>query len=821
VLLNTATLIGPLSDEATGDQSQSPLMLVTENFTLSILPDGTLGELKIVEDETSIMATAYSSPLLRTKRFGSEYQLPIAAAGHAIPGAAGVFEVSLTYPDDLQATIRVVQKPQYVTFELTGLSDTESVSEVSWGPYNTLLAERIGCCVGVAQENGMAFGIQTLNVKTLGGTNDLMRRRLVDTAVRVSPKHSCLQAYTSNRTKPRIIDTWSYRRIKSLEIPDETVLNSKIALFLSPSNRALDVIENIELQEGLPHPVVDGVWIKRSPAATSLKFITNFTERNIEDCIALAQEAGAACIYHPQIFESWGTFQPRVDHFPNGLEGVRTCVEKAEAAGITLGAHTLTNFIQPHDPYVTPIPDSRLARHEPCQLSTNISADVTTIPLPKNSDATIYEDNDSGALRVIRLGDELIQYSSVTDVAPKELLQCQRGAFGTTAIAHQKGTELARLVSHSYKVFFPDIHMLEEVAVNLATFFNESGLKQTSLDGFEGTLAAGHGVYGCELFANTFYQNLKQKCIVNNSSDLTHYYWHIASNESWGEPWTGDFRESHLEHRLESVRLMKDNLMPAKMGQYRIGPTTQLADINWLMGLCVGLDSGVDFYIEPLMAKLNPSLPAILQNIRSWESVRTANSLSDEQKLLLQQSKGEFELTFARSGKPVLRLLRYWKAEGHVDDDGQQICTLDPTLWGNGSHTDACEVSNDMWHRHQSREPGQPTTSIWKINNKYEDQPFQFVLRVPVDCLSKISAPMIAIGSQVVVIPVTLSAGHYLVATNPDRGIRHFDKDNRLIETVQIEFPTALHGDLELEIDYQTTESREEHSVILNYRLMQ
>ncbi|HIA75184.1 MAG TPA: ADP-forming succinate--CoA ligase subunit beta [Dehalococcoidia bacterium] len=41
---------------------------------------------------------------------------------------------------------------------------------------------------------------------------------------------------------------------------------------------------------------------------------------------------------------------------------MRKCVEKAKKKGIRIGAHTLTNFIQTHDPYITPVPDKRLAR---------------------------------------------------------------------------------------------------------------------------------------------------------------------------------------------------------------------------------------------------------------------------------------------------------------------------------------------------------------------------------------------------------------------------------------------------------------------------
>ncbi|MCY2990129.1 MAG: hypothetical protein NTY19_19985 [Planctomycetota bacterium] len=42
---------------------------------------------------------------------------------------------------------------------------------------------------------------------------------------------------------------------------------SKIALFGCPEKEALATIGNIEVAEGLPHPMLDGVWGKISPTA--------------------------------------------------------------------------------------------------------------------------------------------------------------------------------------------------------------------------------------------------------------------------------------------------------------------------------------------------------------------------------------------------------------------------------------------------------------------------------------------------------------------------------------------------------------------------
>ena len=45
---------------------------------------------------------------------------------------------------------------------------------------------------------------------------------------------------------------------------DVDLAGSAVAMFGCPEPMTLDIIEKIELGEGLPHPMLDGVWIKRS-----------------------------------------------------------------------------------------------------------------------------------------------------------------------------------------------------------------------------------------------------------------------------------------------------------------------------------------------------------------------------------------------------------------------------------------------------------------------------------------------------------------------------------------------------------------------------
>ena len=48
---------------------------------------------------------------------------------------------------------------------------------------------------------------------------------------------------------------------------------------------------------------------------------------------------------------------------------------------IQVGAHTLSNFITTNDPYVTPVPDERLAAVGSSSLKETITATQTDIPV--------------------------------------------------------------------------------------------------------------------------------------------------------------------------------------------------------------------------------------------------------------------------------------------------------------------------------------------------------------------------------------------------------------------------------------------------------
>jgi hypothetical protein len=522
---------------------------------------------------------------------------------------------TLHYAGGVTATVRVTAKPTHLVLELTDVEPVELVQLVVWGPYATTVADTIGETVGVARDSVIAVGLQALNPKTLGGLpwrdNDVPpqidvfesgdyadlseegKRYVLYRVEAAKPESfgSTLQAYTRDRTRDRVIANWDHELYVAPRFADGGVVGSKIALFGSPTGDLLSTLAAIETAEGLPHPTLDGEWAKTARPASAAYLILDFGEADIDEAVSWTKRAGLRYLYHPGPFRTWGHFELS-ERFPHGRDGLRQCVEQAEAAGIMVGAHTLSNFITTNDTYVTPVPDPRLARVGASALTADLDARQTEIPVASPEFFAQYRNN---TLRTVVIGHELIQYRAVSEEAPWRLLDAKRGAFGTAASRHAAGDSVALLADHGYRVFLTDVDLGREVATNLADLFNETGLRQISFDGLEGNQSTGMGNYGEILFTTAWYEHLSdgiKRHYIADASRTSHFFWHIYTRMNWGEPWYAGFRESQTEYRLKNQPYFRRNLMPGMLGWFKMTAQTSIEDVEWMLARSGAFDAG-------------------------------------------------------------------------------------------------------------------------------------------------------------------------------------------------------------------------------------
>lgn len=632
----------------------------TDNFLIGIAENGTISSLKDIKNGNEYLATDTFSPLLSC-RMDSVMIYPVSAA----------FEngiISVQFPEQMEAKIKVEEKSGYVTFELTEFSQKEKVELIVWGPFPTTIGKIIGETVGVVRDSAFAIGLQALNPKTLGGYpwtdndctpqfdifeqedySDLSEANKRETLYRVEAAKpekfgSTLQAYCRNRTKERIIENLSHKKYVSPVFDDGGIIGSKIALFGCPVDKALETIGNIEIAENLPHPTIDGEWSKTAKSASAAYLIYDFNEANIDKAIEYTKMAGLRYLYHSGPFKNWGHFELNPAAFPNGWDGLKMCVEKAEKEGIHVGVHTLSNFITTNDPYVTPVPDPRLAKVGSSVISKNTDANQTEIEVEAPDFFRQYENNN---LHTVMIGSELIRYETVSEQAPWILKNCERGTWGTQKAAHEKGTVISLLADHGYKVFLSNPELSIEIAEKLAGLYNYCGLRQISFDGLEGNRSTGMGNYGEILFTTTWWNQLSEEVknhTIIDASRTTHYFWHIYSRMNWGEPWYAGFRESQTEYRLKNQAYFQRNLMPGMLGWFSMRENTPVEDIEWMLARSAAFDAGYAFVTGDRQLETNGQAEEILKLIGEWEKARMNSAFTAEQKEKMKDINNEFNL---------------------------------------------------------------------------------------------------------------------------------------------------------------------------------
>ncbi|QIL41348.1 hypothetical protein G7074_20025 [Pedobacter sp. HDW13] len=667
-------------------QAQS-IQLKTDDLGLNISSSGQITAMLNPKTGKNYLAAGVKAPLLKIQT-GEQWEEPEQAAFNPKSGT-----ITLTFAaSKVSADVKISQKKTHLVFELIRLSAKDKVNAVIWGPYPTVIAKTIGEVVGVVRDGSYAIGLQALNVKTLGGVlNNAEGADYSRGSVAVSqPYGSSLQAFSLDRSKDRKHTVWNqYPNMPVKAIANETTVGSKIALFGSPENEVLTRIGAIELAEGLPHPLINGVWHKQSPETGRAYMISDFDESNIDSMLNYTQQAGLMSLYQEGPFQSWGHFILNPTAFPHGNAGMKACVDKASKKGIRIGVHTLSNFVNTNDPYVTPMPDKRLALTGSSILTEEIAPTATEITVESNE---YFKNIKPSTLHAVVIGDEIIRFREVTATAPYKLLDCQRGAYGTKATAHVRGTAIGMMMDYPYNTLFTSFNLQQEIAGNLGRFFNETGISQMDFDGHEGCLSAGEGDYGMQAFAEKVFKDTKHT-LVNGTSRSSHYYWHICHYWNWGEPWYGGFRESQGDYRLENQPFLERNYMPNMLGWFLLSSTTTAEDIEWMMARAAGYHAGFALVARYKSLQKNPNTSQLLALIKLWQEAYRKNIFSADQLSRLKNPENDFHLEQNNQG---------WK--------------LYPFKKIKFEHTK------------QLLQPGQPTFSEWQFTNSNAEQPLNFTL---------------------------------------------------------------------------------------------
>lgn len=685
---------------------------------------------------------------------------------------------SLTMEDGQAVELKVGQHKEAITYEVLKLSPAYKL--LVFGPVKIKLHEVVGEVVGVAQGEDLAFGMQSLHVKTVAGipedyignysTTFGYKGANSDLSVAsISFGHfaavdagngTVFQLSAKNRSERELQQVKGLNNMMTLPVegPDGLIVGAKVALFGDKRSQILKRIGRVEVEQGLPHPMIEGEWAKLSRDAMRSYLITNFSAANLDFALEKTKLAGFKNLYHPDPFLNWGHFEWRKELSTEADAGMKKLVDRAAQRGIDIGIHTLSNFTTTNDAYVTPVPSKHLLKQGELKLIAVLDANQQEITVQNSELFSLPL-----TLNTLQIEDELVTYGKAEKKGDQWILtNCVRGAFGTQKASHGVEKSVYKLWDYPYKTLFPDLTLQDEYAKRLTTIFNKTGVKQISFDGLEGCMYTGQDYYATGKFVADFYQGLENKTgLINDASRLDHYLWHIHTRMNWGEPWGEEMRTGQVENRIKNQAYFYRNLFPRMLGWFLVRladrkfEATSLEDLEWALSESAGFDAGYAMSIDMKTLQQHGQIDLLLQTMKNWDQLRLANVFTTEQKLRLKDPKTEW----------------------HLEKINDSQFMLYPIFVSKRFH---CDLA--------SMQPGQPGGADWSWESPEEST---FALRIKVEGDGSIENPSIKTDKGIVKILGKLEKDQYILLDHKGKAILT-DKNYRLIADLSVEGTAML-----------------------------
>ena len=685
--------------------SEAPWHFTTDYMDVTVDGHGYITGLKntTVGNATELSPADKPSPLLTLyNSTDSTWHYPAEASYSRLSKV-----MTLKYDDGMEAEVKIEPCGKYLRMELVDLKAPEGIDAAQWGSVHTNITNLLGEVIGVARDTSdvanYAVGMLALDDNTLGCTADLdadaapfeyiihtpdpvrfplpdslyegQRFSLggngisdvafyahkepyyrimygnaatVDSLGRISIQYS-----TRDRSRRRTI---AYSLIPHMEanIPNHIevepiegvgVIGSKVALWGSPDSTALmDVIQDIVIKEGLPHPTINGKWIK-DPTAYKPDVMVRGTE--YDSIIDYTAGMGYAAIYaynqflHPDRANGGYVDGPGHEKKPFKLKSGdlshKEFADKAADKGVLLGRVTITNSMAPGTSDVVPVPSDSICYQLRRALAADISATDTVIRVdnPLYMDEIGSWEGHCQSLNIIKIGKELIHYLGVSG---DTLLNVTRGYWGTTPSAHKAGDVLDKTqvtINYGYDGLIPNMALQDLMADNYGQMAANSGITHFDLDGQEFLFNQGHGYYSVKRFMRRMFKKAVELGVpylrvggATLSEGSWHYqsFWNVGGGKAMYDIDTREWGSATSEGKdIRDVAYA--NYFPATFGSnFEIGPDSKVEDYNHVEATSIG--HGAIYYMpmSPSVIGSAPNRDEIIATIATWERARSANA---------------------------------------------------------------------------------------------------------------------------------------------------------------------------------------------------
>lgn len=637
--------------------------------------------------------------------------------------------LSLYYVNGSVATVKLEAKAKYFKLTLLSLTNRKGIDVIEWGPVHTSINNLFGEIIGVARDTSAAvnysIGMMALNDNTLSGkaetigdaapfqyvvhTPDAKRfplpanlhegqvftlggNGISDVAfyAHKEPWYRIMYGNAANVDKNGRISLSYQSRDRGFErevyfslipnmaanipnhlqvqpLPGVDYIRSSVALWGSPDSTALlDVIQKIVLTEKLPHPTINGKWIK-DPAA----FVPDLlTSGNLNDStISYASRLGFKTIslYDQGFLRADRGNQGYIDgkNFekkPIKLTG-RSVSHKefsdmAAKQGISIGRTPITTALAPGTMDASPIPSDSLCYQQKRLLVKSISPIDTVILVdnPAYMDEIASWEGHCANLNMIKIGKELIHYMGVSKDKPYRLLNVKRGYWKTTASGHAGGDTIYKLqvtVNYGYDGLIPNMQLQDKIAEHFAEICKINGLAYYDFDGQEFLFNNGHGYYSAKRFFGKMFEKAAQLGIPYirfTGATLSEGSWHYQS--IWNVGGGKNLYDAETREWGSTTSQGKDlrdvcyaNYFPVGMGgNFPINAKSKVEEYEHIQAISVGVGTTYSLKVSQKDVESCPQKDAIFKVIRTWENARAANAFPRAVKRQLADPANSWQL---------------------------------------------------------------------------------------------------------------------------------------------------------------------------------
>lgn len=451
-------------------------------------------------------------------------------------------------------------------------------------------------------------------------------------------------------------------------IPRFGMVGAKFVMIGVPAKEMLPLIGKLEIEFGLPHPLLDGEWDKVSKAVETSYLFINGNQANIDSCIRYAKAGGFKYLMLlGGCFSSYGHYPINTKMFPDGLAGLKATMKKIHGAGLKGGTHFLVGWISKNDSYVTPVPDKRMTKDGKLTLSKEVDDKSDFIGTVESPEGYPTETNPIGkGGHEIQIGDELIIYSGLSTSQPFGFTGCRRGAYGTKVSSYQKGAPVYHMLeTWGHYMVGADTDMLDEMASAMGKILNECEVDMIYFDGGETMADLGPGWYYIGKVKEAYYRNIKREILYQGSGTET-YAWHIYSRGNSDDCVALAPKKFLDRHKAGNrVRWYANNLMPAEFGwwgYFTHSPSVDATlpdEIEYGYSKGAGFDTPMGFETEMWELAGNGRTNEVLAMTKRWEELRLSGKVSDKMKEELRTLGQEHTLIKDASGQWIIHRITY------------------------------------------------------------------------------------------------------------------------------------------------------------------